>query len=206
MTLHVADFGVKCQNCGIKFLSRQIPIILDSGSRNSELRLKGEAQHFEPYAICTCPSCSHVDWATSFRRVDENCVLGQKKDPPHLQFRQAAINAERSGRSFFQIGEFYLYAAWCADDVGAMPQSREYRKLAIDCFSKALLDENVSTNKKSELQYLIGEMLRRSGEFTRAKEHFEEVIPSLPGRFAMMARRIIRLAEQNELAPIDFST
>ena len=104
--MYVAEFGVKCNNCGIKFRSRQIPIILDKGLRNSELRLSGEAAHFEPFAICTCPSCSHADWATSFRRDDDNAVLGQKNDPAHLQYRSAALNAERSGKSFYHVGDY----------------------------------------------------------------------------------------------------
>ena len=202
--MYVAEYGVKCHHCGIKFRAKQIPIIVDKGSRNSELRLTGEAQNFEPLSVCTCPSCSHSDWATSFRRTEEQAVLGQKSDPPHLQFRSAALAAERSGRSFYKIGEFYLYAAWCADDVGAQPQSREYRKLGIDCFEKSLMDGSCPRDKKGEIQYLIGEMHRLSGNFDHAREHLGKVISVLPGKFAMMARRIIRLAEQENYAPIDF--
>lgn len=97
--MFVAEYGVKCHHCGIKFRAKQIPIILDNGLRNSELRLKGKAEHFEPFAVCTCPSCSHSDWATSFRRTEEQAVLGQKNDPPHLQFRSAAL----SGRKRWKI-------------------------------------------------------------------------------------------------------
>lgn len=204
--MHVAEFGVKCHQCGIRFRSRQIPIILDKGKRNSELRLLGAAQQFEPFAICTCPSCSHSDWAASFKRTEEQAVLGQKNDPPHLQYRAAAINAERAGKSFFKVAQLYLYAAWCAEDVGALPQSREYRKLAIDCFEKSLADGSCPSDRKGEIQYLIGELHRRAGDFLLARKHFESVIPNLPGKFAMMARRLIRLAEQNESAPIDFES
>lgn len=202
--MQLTEIGVKCHQCGIRFRSRQVPIILDRGRRNSELRLLGEAQHFEPYAVCTCPSCSHADWATAFRRTEEPAVLGQKNEPPHLQYRAAALNGERAGKSFYKIGQLYLYAAWCAEDVGALPQSREYRKLAIDSFEKALADGSCPNDKRGEIQYLIGELHRRAGDFGECLEYFEKVIPHLPGKFAMMARRLMRLAEQGETAPIDF--
>ena len=127
--MHLADIGVKCHNCGITFVSKQIPLIVDTGQRNSELRLilGGNSEQFEPYTVCTCPSCGLADWATAFGKTDEVAVLNQALSTPHLQFRTAALAAERTGKSFHAIGLFYLYAAWCADDINAIPQAREYR-------------------------------------------------------------------------------
>jgi hypothetical protein len=124
--------------------------------------------------------------------------------PAHLQYRNAALGAERDGRSNFQIGMFYLYAAWCADDVSAAPQAREYRRLAADAFARSLVDYSCPTQQRPELDYLIGELLRRSGDFNFAQEHLRKIVTQLPGKFALMGRKVIRLAEQGRVEEIAF--
>lgn len=180
---------------------------MDNGYRTSELRLyfHGDQEQFEPYAVCTCPSCGMADWATAFKRTYEEAYLVQAYLPAHLQFRTAALAAERKGKSFYSIAQYYLYAAWCADDDGAVPQAREYRRLAIDSFHKSIMDGSCPKDKKGEIEYLIGELMRRSGDFQGASDYFRGVVSHLPGRFAIMARRLIRLAEQENLIPIDFA-
>lgn len=203
----LADLGVQCHSCGVKFKSRQIPVILDSGNRNSELRLYfgGAQEQFEQYAVCTCPSCGLSDWATAFQKTEEPAVLSQALSTPHLQYRSAALAAERGGRSFYSVGIFYLYAAWCADDIGAIPQAREYRRLAIDAFARALTEGSCPTANRTETEYLIGELLRRTGDFQNAVDYLREMVPRLPGRYALMARRLMRLAQEGRTDAIDFS-
>ena len=205
--MHLADVGVKCHNCGVVFNTKQIPLIVDTGLRNSELRLYigGSTENFEQYAVCTCPSCGLADWATAFKKSDEPTVLSQANSTPHLQFRWAALAAERGGRSFYAIGLFYLYAAWCADDINAIPQAREYRKLAIDAFVKALTDGSCPQAQRAEIEYLIGELLRRSGDFLNSVEYMKEVAPRLPAKYAMMARKVMRLSQEGRLDPIEFN-
>ncbi len=205
---YVADVGVKCPNCGIKFASRQMPILLDVGYRNSELRqdFKGVFPQCEHYAVCTCPSCGRADWANNFEETSDITVLSQPKTPAHLQFRAAALGAERQGRDFFNVGMFYLHAAWCADDANAVPQAQEYRRLAADAFRKSVVDVSCPVDRRVEIEYLIGELLRRAGEFEAAKAHFKAVLPRLSGRFALMARKLMRLADNNDGQAIDFST
>lgn len=205
--MYVAEIGVKCHNCGIRFKSRQLPVVVDTGYRNSELRFypDGPSRQFEQYAICTCPSCGLADWATAFVRTEDECVLDQPATSPHLQYRSAAIAAQQSGRDFHSIAMFFLYAAWCADDIGAVPQAREYRRLAIDSFRKSIVDGSCSREARSRIEYLIGELLRRSGDFTACDEHFKAIIASLPSRYAIMARKLMKLAGQGNQEAIDFS-
>src|ERR1043166_6893329 len=119
--MYICDVGVKCPNCGIKFNTKQLPVLLDLGLRNSELRqdFKGELPQQEMYAVCTCPSCGTADWVNNFEETEEMAVLNQPPTTAHLQFRSAAISAERKGRDMFNVGLFYLHAAWCADDSNA---------------------------------------------------------------------------------------
>lgn len=204
--MFVAEVGVKCPNCGIKFNSRQMPVLIDTGYRNSELRqdFAGQLDPFEQYAVTTCPSCGLADWVNNFEVTEEPVVLNQPSTTPHLQFRAAAIASERKGRDLFNVGLLYLHAAWCADDVKALPQAREYRKLAADAFAKSLVDASCPADRRPEIEYLIGELLRRAGEFEAAKAHLKQVIARLPSRFAMMARKLIRLAESGDAGAVDF--
>jgi len=204
--LYIAEVGVKCTNCGVKFTSRQLPVLYDTGYRNSELRqdFKGKIPQMEHYAVVTCPSCGKADWSTNFEPTSDPTVLTQPSMASHLQFRQAAIVAERQGRDFYNIGLLYLHAAWCADDVRADPQAREYRKHASDAFCKSLVDVSCPVARRAEIEYLVGELLRRAGEFEAARQHFNQVLPRLSSRFAMMARKLIRLCESRTTQAIDF--
>lgn len=204
--MYLLDVGVKCPNCGVKFNSRQLAIILDTGLRNSELRqdFQGRAPQFEPYAVCTCPSCGRADWITRFPNCDETAVLNQPATTPHLQYRAAALNAERSGRDFYNVGMLYLHAAWCADDIHAYPQAREYRRLAADAFRKALVDVSCPVDQRVQVEYLIGELLRRSGDFEGCKQHYRQSITRLTGKYAYMARKLMKMAENNVTEAILF--
>jgi uncharacterized protein (DUF2225 family) len=206
--LYIAEVPVKCPNCGVKFNSRQLPVLFDTGYRNSELRqdFRGRIQQMEHYAVVSCPSCGRADWSSAFEPTNEPAVLSAPNTPTHLQFRAAAIGAEREGRDFFNAGLFYLHAAWCADDARAFPQAREYRKLAADAFSKSLVDISCPVDRRPEINYLIGELLRRAGDFEAARAHFNQVLPGLPSRFAIMARKLMRLCESRSIEAIDFET
>jgi hypothetical protein len=204
----LAQVGVKCPDCGLSFNTRQVPVFLDIGRRNSELRKLFDVPEiqFEPYEVCTCPSCGKADWMKLFPPTGTIGALNQPNTTPHLQYRNAALAAERSGREMFEIAFFYLYAAWCADDTGAWPQAREYRKLAASAFGKSLIDGTCQHSRRAETEYLIGELLRRAGEFEYCREHLRQVIPQLPGKFALMGRKVMRFAEQGNVEAFLFET
>ncbi|HEY9679463.1 MAG TPA: DUF2225 domain-containing protein [Drouetiella sp.] len=204
--MYLADIGVKCPACGVKFNSRQVVIMIDSGYRNSELRqdFQGRAEQYEPYTICTCPSCGRADWTNRFEVTKEPVTLQQPSSTPHLQYRSAALSAERNGRDFYNVGLLYLHAAWCADDNRAYPQAREYRRLSADSFRKSLFDVSCPVDQRVEIEYLIGELLRRSGDFEASKAHFRQAVAHLPAKFAYMARKLMRLAEAGTVESIPF--
>lgn len=204
--MYLADIGVKCPNCGIKFNSKQLLEVVDTGLRNSELRQHvGDVKpQYEQYLIATCPSCGKSLWGSEFLATSEICVLNQPNKPPHLQYRNAAIWAERDGGNFFSVAMYYLYAAWCADDVNAIPQSREYRRLALDAFRKSLIDVSCPAESRSDVEYLIGELFRRTGDFSRCREYYQQVIARLPAKYSTMARRLMKLAEMGSTELLDF--
>ena len=207
--MDIVDIPVKCQRCGAKFTSQQVLTMLDTGLRNSELRhtpppADPPVPSFEHYAVITCPSCGKVDWSNTFAVIDEPVSLRQASAVSHLQFRMAAIEAERQGQDWYHIGMFYLYAAWCADDALALPQAREYRVHAGEALRKSILDGSCPPSQRSMLDYLIGEVLRRSGQFQECQEYFKEVIPRLLAQYAYMARKLMRLADNGEFAAVPF--
>lgn len=204
--MYLADVGVKCPNCGAKFSSKQLPVYVQSGRRNSELRQEfpDRRPQFEQYTVCTCPSCGKADWTKSFPPTKEPTVLNQPKLAPHLQFHNAGVAAERQGRDYYNAGLFYLYAAWCADDSHAYPQAGEYRRLAASAFIRALGDTSCPVARRAEIEYVVGELLRCSGDFDASREYFQRIVHRLPAKFAYMARRLMRLAEQGKSEPIAF--
>ncbi len=204
--MYLADIGVKCPSCGVKFNSRQIAVSIDTGRRNSELRqdFEGRAEQYEPYSVCTCPSCGRADWTARFEATTELATLNQPNSTPHLQYRAAALAAERSGRDFYNVGLLYLHAAWCADDNRAYPQAREYRRLSVDSFRKSLFDVSCPVDQRMEIEYLVGELHRRSGDFEACKVHLRAVIPRLSAKYAYMARKVMRLAENGSVESIRF--
>lgn len=205
--LYVADITVKCPSCGTKFKSQQLPIIIDSGRRNSELRqdFKGVIPQFESYAVCTCPGCGQASWVNKFPTVEDADVqITQAQLTPHMQFRAAALGAESRNEGFWDVGQLFLHAAWCADDVAASAQAAEYRRLASNAFVKALIEGSCPLNQRMALEYLIGELHRRAGDFEIASAQLRNAIPKLSGTYALMARKLIRLAENNDSNAIDF--
>lgn len=206
--MFLATVPVKCPTCGIKFNSRELPVITDTGIRNSELRqdFEGRAEQFEPYVICTCPSCGKADWFLNFEVTKEVAILNQPNTSPHLQYRAAALAAEKASAGFYNIGVFYLHAAWCADDVKAYPQAREYRKYAADAFTKSLMDVSCPSELRASTEYLIGEIYRRAGEFEKSKAYFSQVVGRLPAKYAFMARKLTKLATMNNTDSIRFES
>lgn len=171
---------------------------MDLGIRNSELRqdFAGKATQPEPYSVCTCPACGKSDWMGKFPTTQEEAVLNQSPLTPHLQFRNAAMQTEQFSKDFYDVGNLYLYAAWCADDVKAYLQAKEYRMRAIESFSKSLNDVACPVKERPTVEYLIGELYRRVGDFASAQLHMQDVLPRLPGKLAYMARKIIKLAAE----------
>ncbi len=204
----LAEVGVRCDQCGTSFVSRQLPTFIDIGYRNSELRqdYRGYCPMMEQYAIITCPSCGRADWSTEFGPALGTAVLSQAATSAHMQFRQAALEKERSqGRTnSYQAAVFYVHAAWCADDSKAFPQAREYRRLAVESYKRSLSDNSCPQAVRGETEYLIGELMRRAGDFDGAREHFRMCIGRLPSRFAYMARKLMRLCEQGSTESIQF--
>ena len=203
---NLTEVGVKCPYCGVRFNSVRLINVQDTGLRNSELRQHvGDVKpQYEHHSVCTCPGCGRSGWATAFQTTTEVCVLNQPKSPTHLQYRNAALGAEKDARGFFNVAMFYLYAAWSADDAGALPQSREYRRLALDAFRKSLIDVSCPADTRTFVEYLIGELLRRTGDFEGCRQYYQQVIARLPGRYAGMARRIMRLAETQNTDLVEF--
>ena len=204
--MDVVTISVRCPKCAVKFNSRQLAGNPETNNRDSELRAQygDTTQTVESFAICTCPRCGKSDWVQTFPLADEAAVLDQPNMTPHLQFRAAALDAEKNGAEFYNIGTFYLYAAWCADDIAAQPQAREYRKLAAESFSKALLNISLPAEEQATVAYLIGELFRRSGDFERCRQHYNQVIAKLPVNYAYMARKLIKLAALGNMDSIRF--
>ncbi len=139
-----------------------------------------------------------------FPATEEQAVLNQSPVTAHLQFRNAALEAENVGRDYYKAGMLYLYAAWCADDSNAQLQAHAYRNSALQSMKQALNDGSCPLNERATVEYVIGELYRRTGDFAAAQGYLQDVLARLPGKLAYMARKIIKLAEQGNSDLIAF--
>ena len=205
--MDLVQVAVKCPQCGTEFNSVQVSAWIDTGMRNSEMRqdFAGTAPQMEQYAVCTCPICGKADWTSQFLKLSQPALLNQAKLPAHLQFRTAATAAHQERRDYYNAGILFLYAAWCADDSKAYPQAQEYRRWAMQSFIQAARDISCPLNERPTVEYLIGELYRRTGDFAAAQSHLNNVLPHLPGKLAYMARKIIKLAsfQNSELSTFE---
>jgi hypothetical protein len=78
--------------------------------------------------------------------------------------------------------------------------------LAIQAFSKSLNDVSCPVIERPTVEYLIGELYRRVGDFAAAQTHMQEVLPHLPGKLAYMARKVMKLAAEGSTKVDNFES
>jgi hypothetical protein len=66
------------------------------------------------------------------------------------------------------------------------------------------MDVSCPADNRTFVEYLIGELMRRTGEFDGCRQYYQQVISRLPGRYAAMARKLMRLAESQNTDLVEF--
>jgi len=121
----------------------------------------------------------------------------------HLKFEFLAWISEWRGKTPYEIGHYYLKAAWCADDCHAKDDEMYYRSQAVKYFERELKDPHPGEDYDcGELFYLIGENYRRLGETRKASIWFSKV----PKMVKMEKKNywIAKLAAQQQKNPKEF--
>jgi hypothetical protein len=192
-----------CPNCGDTVDSDELTSTNYVG-RTTEL--KPITMGFEPllYLIHSCQNCGFTGDGDEFSGQIAPAVASriQQEIQPHMRDERisvdarwefAALIAEWRGQPAEAVGQLYLNAAWCAQEI-----EREIycRRRAADWFEQALdggVDDPVI------LQYRIGELYRRIGDIPVAHRWFDAAITDADGH--PHADSIRALAQQQKTDP-----
>lgn len=187
---------VECKNCG-----QQIPTVT-IGSTNTcgELHTdfyqeNGGAQVID-YMLTICPNCLFVDYTDNFQAVEEPAteenVLWEEMDKlknkytPTMLYIMLSERLEKENANPKEIADSFLNASWSERMMYSPDNLKEGEKRPIEsidlekrCQQKVIeyfiknIGEDVNNGTAYTL-YLIAELLRRTGDFTRSIEFFKK--------------------------------
>ncbi|MBN2720389.1 MAG: DUF2225 domain-containing protein, partial [Proteobacteria bacterium] len=102
-------------------------------------------------------------------------LLDGRPVPPWRRWEFYAWIREAVGANALELGETYLVASQCAR-LGQEPWKEEnLRRNAIAHFERAVDRVEVPADSLYKITYLTGELFRRSGDASKAREWFEKV-------------------------------
>jgi uncharacterized protein len=170
-----------CPNCGNEVEANVLVSTNTFGGLTTDLhRLAGGAEPLE-YLIHSCQNCGFTGGAGEFQGNVASNIAAQIKEfvLPHV--RDERLKADARWEFAAQIAEwrqqipevvaqFYLNAAWCADEPD---KEHYYRRRAADWFEQAL---DVGVENRPVILYLVGELYRRVGDTEVAIHWFDEAI------------------------------
>ena len=180
--------ALTCPNCYQQFVSAIVPPGPATGRRRTDFQLQADGAQPLPYEVHLCTRCGFAGPQQSFElgelpfevsqrvwdelapRVDEARSAASEK------FEFAARVASWSNASLRDVADLWLRAAWCCVDEGDIEAERFYRRHAVWAFEECLdAYEAVDREERPAMTYLIGELWRRIGDESRAREWFERV-------------------------------
>lgn len=208
-TLNPGDFT--CALCGRKF-STQIVGSYTIGGKDSEFRPRYLGLAPWPYFVHTCPHCHFTDYShkAKFSALEKKNIQNYLEEycrehncaPSNLsqQYEILAHTQELRGLPPLKVADAYLKAAWMADDVKNRAAARRCRQQAIRHFALVLEGRAVKDDLRPDLTYLVGELHRRTGNFTEALQWFARVQAPQP-RLAALVKQQRELAAQHNADP-----
>jgi uncharacterized protein (DUF2225 family) len=208
------DIELRCPNCNDLFDSKSLMSTNTFGKKTTDFYNQTYGSSPLPLLIHTCPTCGYTGNLGEFENIKiekrikdliaKNITSLVKNEDifPGRQYEYAAWIASWSGSASIEIGRLYHMAAWCCYDDGRKEKENDYRKKAIEYFTRALEKDEVKDYQIIFLSYLIGELYRRVGELENANFWFERVI-NVVGEDPNL-QRMIKLADQQKNNPKEY--
>ncbi|MBE9143933.1 DUF2225 domain-containing protein [Planktothrix mougeotii] len=182
----VMEETVNCPCCHRKIT------ILDLGSTNSFGRqytdFHSQTMGYAPMPILmnTCPDCGFSGYNKDFKNPLDETLKSQICTVITPLCQVETLNAGRryelygkirqlAGDNVWELGNNYLQGAWAAFDEGTDNEAY-LRRLALEYFREALVQNLVPLEQEATITYLIGELYRRIGEIEAANTWFNKVI------------------------------
>lgn len=163
------------------------------------------------YAIWVCPHCGYAAMDTYFaeqtaaavekirtfltgRAVNVNFSGPRTREQAIATYKLAIFYAELSSALNSRLGALYLRLAWLYRE----GEEQEQEQLALDkartYYEQALLKERLPIGNMSQmaLEYLIGELLRRTGKLDMALSYLGKVVGN---PLAKLENRVLQMAK-----------
>ena len=188
---------LRCPVCETRFQSLSANVTNRPGECRSDFREEGSGKHALPYLVHVCVSCCYAGHSDQFDdAVDIGPALRARvyaELSPRLPMRAAAgapvlplpgsekyeaaaMIAEWQHADARYVAELWLRAAWCCEDESDIEAERYYRRKAAWAFDEALETyDEVPSNERATIVYLVGELWRRIGDYGQANRWFARV-------------------------------
>lgn len=187
------DKVIKCPVCKEPFNAKMVRSskIARTGT-DTDFRIR--CQDFEPlyYSVWVCPYCYYANYRSEFEAINEiqkktlyNAGENRRKhfkpgfSPQRTVkqiiecYRLVLDCADSIKERAEKIGSVWLNLSWLYDDVGDEDRRREALEKALQFFEKGYMEgTNLSPERVQKLSYLIGEVYRKLGDYSKAREYY----------------------------------
>lgn len=190
-TLDLID--LTCPVCARAFRSQTVVATNGHGGKRTDFHERATGMQPLPYFVHLCIQCGYAgvtrdfddevvlsDLLREYVWDDLAPVLHQTFPSGSLKYEHAAKVAEWQGYEPRYLADLYLRAAWCCVDEQDTEAERFFRRKAAWRFMDALAAfDNVATDERAVITYLVGELWRRIGDERQAAAWFDRVITEI---------------------------
>ncbi len=201
-----------CPICGNSFQSQAVVSTNAFGGKRTDFHERAAGTQPLAYLIHMCNCCGYSGVERDFTGETEVSPLLKEHVWNELapralspasgseKYEAAAKVAEWQGLEPRQIADLLLRAAWCCVDEEDIEAERFFRRQAAWMFERALASyDGVAAEERATLTYLVGELWRRVGDVSQAREWFDRVPNEVSDPQAQ--HWIIAAAEQQRTNP-----
>ena len=196
MTTTLTLIELCCPICRNGFTSRAVQSTDSLGGEATDFRARSVGIQPLAYLVHRCERCGYAGTEEQFseeatlspglegRIWDELAPrLGRTTPTGSEKYEFAAKVAAWQGDGPRRLGDLWLRAAWCAADEDDVEAERYFRRYAVWAYEQALASyDGVDREDRAIVTYLVGELWRRIGDDTRAREWFDKVPSEITSR------------------------
>jgi len=185
----LTDIELACPVCEATFRSHAVASTNSFGGKRTDFHTRAAGTQPLPYFVHTCSRCGYSGTESDFgEEADVSPMLRERvwsELAPQIggrpmtgseKYEAASKVAEWQGAEPRQLGEIFLRAAWCCVEEDDVEAERFFRRKAAWAIEEALDEyDSVPREERAVLTYLVGELWRRIGDDSRAREWFDRV-------------------------------
>lgn len=209
----LCQIQLSCPICFNEFSSRAVMSTNSFGGKRTDFHERAAGTQPLPYMIHTCSKCGYTGSERDFgEEVEVSATMKERvwdelapkvPDGPMTgsdKYEFAAKVAIWQGAGPRAIAMLLLRAAWCCVDEDDVEAERYFRRKAAWMFEQALASyDGVERDERAALTYLVGELWRRVGDLSQARQWFDSVPGEITNRHSQ--QWILDAATQQRFNP-----